>query len=150
MCHMARVALREIGVEPFGSKVRRARLALGLTYDQAYERVNAVYPASRRSIARLEESVDVPTGTRQVLAYIVLLAYGIEPGSAGLAGSTADRLVNREEVLRALPPLSAPRRTSSGQSPFAGSGSSPRRFGCSEDVFARLQLTWPPTRALAA
>lgn len=95
--------LQELSPEPWGSRVRRARRAADLTYDQATELINAVYSASRRSIARLEDLDEAPPpGPRQILAYIALLAYGFDPDGFDLAGTPAERLVDREGVLDAL------------------------------------------------
>lgn len=97
--------LQELAPEPWGSQVRRARRAAELTYDQATERINLVYSASRRSIARLEDLDTPPSGPRQILAFVALLAYGFDPARLGLAGTAAERLVDRERILSALPPL---------------------------------------------
>lgn len=96
--------LRELEPEPFGSKIRRARVAADLTLDQAHERIARLFPASRRSVARLEELPAVPEDKdkRQPLAYYALLAFGVDPDTAGMADTQAAQVVDKGLALERL------------------------------------------------
>lgn len=69
---------------------------------EAAERVNEIMTTSYRTIARLEEERDAPTGSRQLAAYVALLAYGYDPDDFGLKGSKASHLVDKRAVLKQL------------------------------------------------
>ena len=82
--------------------MRRARETAGLTVRDAAAEASTILTTSYRTIARLEESRDVPTGSRQLAAYVALLVYGYDPDDFGLADSKASTLVDKRAVVRQL------------------------------------------------
>ena len=96
------IRLMRLDEERWGERIRRARERAGLTVREAADLVSQIHETSYRSIARLEELHVPPTGRRQLLAYLALLAYGYDPDDFGLGDSPASKLVNRREVIRAI------------------------------------------------
>jgi hypothetical protein len=132
--------LRPLGEETWGQRLRRAREESCLTVRATAEILTqAGFDVSHATIARLEHSTDRPAGIGQRLtACAALIIYGINPDELDLAD--VHQLINVETVAALSPkvaaPTIAPRRRSSGRRPSAGSGSSPRRSGCSPHQFA--------------
>lgn len=118
--------LARLGAETWGEKFRRARDRAGLNVRQAAELIEPYVAISYSTLARIERKSETrPSGRAAQVAFVALLAYGIDPADFGLDELAECRALNTEAILSEL------RRRSSGRSPSAGSGSSPRRSGWS-------------------
>lgn len=128
--------LKRLSPEKWGRKLRRAREDAKLSLEGAEERLKPFLKVSYRTIARLEELEHCPEDAqRQLLAYLLLLACGYEPGEFGLGACKASELIDRERILKG----------------FGAESDADGRFvriGAAD--FARLQLTSQPPRLRAA
>ena len=82
---------RPMPAEPWGWRFKRAREQVaGLTMDEAIELAGTYVITSKATISRLEHSPEAPTvfgkdRTRRQLAYILCLAYGVDPAEFDLS-----------------------------------------------------------------
>jgi transcriptional regulator with XRE-family HTH domain len=119
--------LTRLSAETWGEKFRRARDRAGLNVRQTAELIEPYVAISYSTLARIERNSETrPSGRAAQVAFVALLAYGIDPADFGLDKLAECRALDAEAILSEL------RRRSSGRSPSAGSGSSPRRSGCSD------------------
>ena len=76
--------------ENWGDRLHRAyrtarRNNPGLTYRQVAQQLSRIFPTTDATVIRLENYDDVPSQQRvRALAYLVVLAYGFDPGQFGL------------------------------------------------------------------
>lgn len=77
--------LRQLGAEPFGARLRRARLNSGVQLRDAADRISRLMLTTHTSLARLEKLTEIPTDRhRRALAYLAMLCYGYDPSDLGL------------------------------------------------------------------
>ena len=95
-------ALMKLGQETWGQRLRRAREHAGLSIYDAEKIVSRVYPASYRTIARLEKLAAAPDDKRAVLAYVAVVAYGFDPADFGLADTPAAAVFDLERLVATL------------------------------------------------
>lgn len=83
--------LRSMPAEPWGWRFKRAREQVaGLTMDQAVTLAGTYMLTSKATIHRLEKSDYAPTvfgkdKQRRQLAYVLCVAYGVDPAEFGLS-----------------------------------------------------------------
>ncbi len=95
--------LTQLGVETWGERVRRARDRARLNVRQAAELVDPYVTTSYSTLARIERtSHKVPKGRAAQIAFVALLAYGIDPADFGLDELAECRALNSESILADL------------------------------------------------
>lgn len=93
MLHMSTATTspaRQLGPEPWGRKLLRAREDIArLRLADAAELASTYMLTSTAAISRLESRHDMPTGSRsqsqRQRAYILCVAYGVDPAELGLS-----------------------------------------------------------------
>lgn len=103
--------LTQLGAETWGERFRRARDRSGLNVRKAAALVDPYISTSYATLARLERScVERPSGRWAQIAFVALLAYGVNPAQFGLADLPECRALNAEAILTDL----ATRKPTSG------------------------------------
>lgn len=121
--------LIRLGAETWGERLRRARDRAGLNTRQAADLIGPYIPTSYATLARIErKSSQMPTGRTAQIAFVALLAYGIDPADFGLDQLAECRALNSGAILsdieqrRAMLPSTSSRCRAlcAGQRPYPG------------------------------
>lgn len=78
--------LRQLGDEPFGHKLARARRESGVELREAAEKISEIMFTSHSRLHQLEKLAEPPSSpSRRALAYLAMLVYGFDPAELGLS-----------------------------------------------------------------
>jgi hypothetical protein len=106
MLPVSTATLRQLGEEPFGSQLYRARKSSGVELRDAAELVSRYMFTSHTTLHRLEKLPHVPEDRhRRALAYLVLLVYGFDPRQFGLSADDLPKDLNAEALVELGGPL---------------------------------------------
>ena len=100
---MTAIALRRLGPEPWGIRMRRARDVARLNVRDVEE---ILFPhISKSALIRLEQLPHIPAGRKdRGRAALVLLLYGINPEDLGISLDDLPPAIDRRAIERLRPP----------------------------------------------